>query len=233
MRVRSGINRDLLWIVGSSNHGCWLGHYEQDKQDAIERYFEPGMRFFDIGANAGFYTLAAARRVTPAGHVWAFEPYAENVCNLLRHVDMNEIDNVTVVQAAVSTHTKLAGFSIAESNAMGHVSTDSKYLVPTLCIDEFCRTRAIEAPSLMKIDVEGAELDVLEGAREALGKQSTVIFLSLHGPKEERGCIAFLEQLGYRLVYLDGKVAHDRPLRSDEIVALPPSYEPRGLFKTL
>lgn len=54
MRVRSGINKGRRWIVGSSIHGCWLGHYEIEKQSVIRRLVKPGMRMklFDVGANA-------------------------------------------------------------------------------------------------------------------------------------------------------------------------------------
>ncbi len=230
VRVRSGVNRGLLWVAGSSVHGCWLGHYEQDKQEAIRRFLSPGMHVFDIGANAGFYTLASARLVGPSGHVWAFEPYAENSRNLLRHVELNALGNVTVVQAVVTSGAGISGFSIAQNNSMGGISDTSAYLVPTLSVDEFCRQRGIAAPNLMKIDVEGAELQVLEGARGALSEGRTVIFLALHGPEQERHCIAFLDAIGYRLAYLNGREALDRPLCSDEIVALPPGLDRGGAF---
>lgn len=230
VRVQSGVNRGLRWVVGSSDHGCWLGHYEQDKQEAIRRFLSPGMHVFDIGANAGFYTLASARLVGPSGQVWAFEPYAENARNLLRHVELNALGNVSVVQAAVASGAGISGFSIARSNSMGSISDTSAYLVPTLSVDEFCRQRRIAAPDLMKIDVEGAEQQVLEGARGVLSEGRTVIFLALHGPEQERRCIASLDALGYRLAYLDGQEARDRPLRSDEIVALPPGFDRVGGF---
>src|SRR5688572_27975846 len=72
VKVQSGINRGMKWIVGSSIHGCWLGTYELEKQPVIERFVRPGMTVFDIGANAGFYTLAFSRLVGEEGRVWAF-----------------------------------------------------------------------------------------------------------------------------------------------------------------
>ncbi len=73
--VRSGINRGRKWIVGSNTHGCWLGHYERQKQELIGRLVKPGMTVFDVGANAGFYTLAlsSTRALACAGvddHHW-------------------------------------------------------------------------------------------------------------------------------------------------------------------
>lgn len=102
VRIRTGLNRGMKWIVGSSTHGCWLGTYESDKQVVLSRFLKPGMTVFDVGANAGFYTLAFSRLVGDRGQVWAFEPYAINVGNLIRHIELNDLNNVNLVQAAVA-----------------------------------------------------------------------------------------------------------------------------------
>ncbi|MDD5036954.1 MAG: FkbM family methyltransferase [Methylococcaceae bacterium] len=130
--VCSGINKGMLWRVGSSIHKCWLGTYEMDKQSAIERFVKPGMKVFDIGANAGYYTLAFSRLVGVEGHVYAFEPLAENVDNLLRHIKMNFLRNVTLLQTAVVDGNGMLGFELAENNSMGKVSnSNTGYLVPS------------------------------------------------------------------------------------------------------
>ncbi len=69
VRIRRGPAKGLRWIVGSSTHGCWLGTYEMDKQRALSQFVKPGMTVYDIGAQAGFYTLAFARQVADAGRV--------------------------------------------------------------------------------------------------------------------------------------------------------------------
>src|SRR5207302_1740225 len=168
VKVQSGLNRGLRWVVGSSVHGCWLGHYEHDKQKAFRRFVSTGMHVFDVGANAGFYTLASARLVGPSGYVWAFEPCAENAHNLLRHVQLNALGNVRVVQAAVASRAGISGFSVAPSNSMGRISDTADYLVPSLAIDDFRVQRTVPVPDVMKIDVEGAENHVLLGARHRL-----------------------------------------------------------------
>ena len=116
--VFSGINRGMKWIAGSATHGAWLGSYESDKQRQLATLLKPGMVFFDVGANAGFYTLAAARLVGEHGHVYAFEPLAENVVNLRRHVQLNQLHNASIIQAAVADKQGLSGFNIAPSKAM-------------------------------------------------------------------------------------------------------------------
>ena len=55
--IRLGPAQDMKWIIGSGHHGCWLGSYELDKQCALEHFVNTGMVVYDIGAQAGFYTL--------------------------------------------------------------------------------------------------------------------------------------------------------------------------------
>lgn len=57
----------MAWVVGSAPHGCWLGTYELEKQRTIMPFIKPGMTIFDIGAQAGFYTLLFSRLVGPSG----------------------------------------------------------------------------------------------------------------------------------------------------------------------
>jgi FkbM family methyltransferase len=222
LRVRSGVNRGMRWIVGSSIHGCWLGHYETEKQAAIRRLVGPGMKIFDIGANAGFYTLAFSRLTGPTGRVWAFEPLPENIRNLRRHVELNGLQNVTLVDAAVAQRSGVAGFEAAADNSMGHLSERSELRVRTVSIDEFCADPAVAAPDLIKLDVEGAESAVLEGARRTLARSRPVVLLATHGADQARLCVDLLRQTGYRLSALDGAPVAGDPA-ADELIAIPPS----------
>lgn len=223
--VRSGINRGMKWIVGSSVHGCWLGTYELEKQSIIARFVKPGMKVFDIGANAGFYTLAFSRLVGEQGHVWAFEPFAENAHNILRHINLNQLANVTLVQLAVADRRGMAGFQVAPSNAMGAISEEGMYRVPTVSLDGLISEGAIPLPELIKMDVEGAESFVLEGATDLLRKRKTTLFIALHGDTQKRQCKELLESAGYDIYLLSGKKLSGDLLTSDEIYALPRAHD--------
>lgn len=216
LRVRSGLNEGMRWIVGSSIHGCWLGHYEIEKQTAVRRVVKSGMKVFDIGANAGFYTLAFSRLVGATGHVWAFEPLPENIRNLRRHIALNALQNVTVVEAAVSEKSGAAGFLPAPSNAMGRLSDHGEITVRTVSIDETCQGTGM--PDLIKLDVEGAESAVLEGARQTLSRHRPIILLATHGREQERRCVEILRAFGYEFSYLDGAPAASENLTSDELI---------------
>ena len=222
MTVRSGLNAGMKRVAGSSIHGCWLGHYEHDKQALVARLVKPGMKIFDIGANAGFYTLAFSRLTGATGHVWAFEPFAENAANVLRHLRLNAVGNATLLQAAVADRPGIAGFQIAESNSMGMLAEHATgYLVPTVALDGLIQDGTVPMPDLIKMDVEGAEASVLEGAKELLRQRVAVLLIALHGDVPMRACQKLLHEAGYEAFSLDGQALAADALFVDEIYAVP------------
>ena len=180
------------------------------------------MTVLDIGANAGFYTLAFSRLVGDTGHVYAFEPLAQNAANILRHLELNAIKNVTLIQAAVANEPGLSGFRIAGHNAMGAISGSSTdYIVPTVTLDALVAAGTFPVPDLIKMDVEGAESRVLDGALKLLASRKTSLLIALHGHKQMELCLARLEQSGYSAFQLDGQPATPHGATLDEICAAP------------
>lgn len=206
MRVRSGPAKGLKWVTGSATHGCWLGTYEVPKQQAMARFVTSGMTVYDIGAQAGFYTLFSSRLVGEKGTVYAFEPFAENVTHLLRHVQMNQLFNVRILQAAVGGGMGLSGFSTDRGscqNALGG-GPDQVLQVPVIRLDDAVELFGLAPPQLLKIDVEGAETAVLQGAQAILARYHPVIFLAIHGRAQSAQCQELLSGAGYALHCLDG-----------------------------
>ena len=207
--VRGGINAGMKWRVGAHTHGCWLGTYEMPKQQAVERLVRTGMNVVDIGANAGFYTLAFSRLVGRTGHVWAFEPLGTNAASLLQHMSVNRLANVTVVQCAVAESAGLRGFRRAAHDAMGSLSADAgDYLVPTVRLDEY----PMPVPDLVKIDVEGGELGVLRGADRLIAGRRTTWLVALDDRASHAACRALFQDADYEIAQLGSP---------DEIVAIP------------
>ncbi len=221
VKVRTGVNRGMKWVVGSSLHSCWLGTYELEKQRVIAQFVKPGSTVFDVGASAGFYTLAFSRLVEQQGHVYAFEPVAENMSNILRHVKLNALQNVILLQVAVKDTTGVVGFKVSADNVTGAISEDEPYKVPTLSLDYLVESQICAMPDLIKIDVEGAESSVLEGSKAILSRKRTALFIALHGDEERIRCKKILESLGYKIVLLDGTALGKRSLRNVEIYAIP------------
>jgi FkbM family methyltransferase len=224
VRVLSGGNRGCRWIVGSSLHGCWVGTYESEKQRAIQRDARPGMVAYDIGAQAGFYTLLLSRLVGPEGRVIAFEPLPENGANLLRHLRLNAVENAQLLPVAVSAAMNfVAPFEIAATPFMGHLCKEcrSRLGVPTLALDELCRW-GLPEPDLVKMDVEGDEIEVLTGASALLAQRKTIWHISIHGRRQRDECVRLLRDSGYALLTLDGALLPAGHSELTEFVARPP-----------
>jgi FkbM family methyltransferase len=197
MRVWQGKLRGKKWIVGSSNHGCWLGSYECEKQNLIANTVAPGTVFLDVGANVGFYTLLASSLVQDSGKVFAFEPVPRNVRYLEKHLTMNAVQNVTLFKAAVSDHPGKATFQEGPSNSEGKLSEDGELVVDLVSLDDLFLKGLIPLPDYIKIDVEGAEFSVLRGARHVLTVGRPTIFLATHGDEVRSKCLSMLQSLGY------------------------------------
>ena len=178
-----------------------LGRYEPQQSALFERTLKPGDTVFDVGAHAGYYTLLASRLVGPEGHVFAFEPNPRNLACLRRHVRLNRCDNVTVVEAAVARHTGAMRFDTSRGSGRGRLCADGAAEVATVSLDQFAEERGI-VPSLIKIDVEGSEVEVLEGARRLLAGCPPLVLSVHHGLG--RACSALLLPLGYAMHKIGG-----------------------------
>lgn len=194
--VLGGINRGFRWVTGAATAGCWLGIYEEEHQAALRRLVPEGSVVYDVGANVGFYTLALARLVGPSGKVYAFEPEARNVSMLRRHVELNGLGQVTIVQVAVSAGAGLVGFS--GDREQGRMAQTESYLVPTVSLDEFV-ARGYPIPAFVKMDVEGAETMVLEGAASILARRQTSWMIATHGAHLQASCRNTMACTGHAL----------------------------------
>jgi FkbM family methyltransferase len=194
----------MRWIVGSSDHGCWLGTYEGFKRRRYEQLVKPGMVAFDIGAHVGYYTLLSSALVGNSGSVVAFEPLPENIEYLKRHVALNQLENVQIIEAAVTDRDRKMTFNIAPSRSMGYLSEGGNLEVEAISLDQFLTRDDVPTPQVLKIDVEGAELSVLQGAQNLITTCRPLIFLATHGDEIHRQCLERLQFWGYSLEPLDG-----------------------------
>jgi len=158
---------------------------------------------WDVGANVGFYTLLFAKLVGARGRVFAFEPFHRNVEMLRRHVDMNEYRNVRLFSCALGDFDGHVSFDPGPNAHMGRIKVEGRVSVPCSRADTLLATGEIEAPDLIKIDVEGAEVDVLQGARRAMERHPSIV-LATHGATVHRKCVELLTACGYQVHALDG-----------------------------
>jgi FkbM family methyltransferase len=144
-----------------------------EEYEAFRTATGPGDVVIDAGANTGAYTVLFAQWVGPQGRVFAFEPVPRIARALRAQVALNGLTGrVRVVEAALGesegTLTMTApGMVGINRRALSTDSTRHRLNVPSVSLDRFCQQRSL-APAVLKIDVEGAELDVLRGARQVL-----------------------------------------------------------------
>jgi FkbM family methyltransferase len=201
----------------------WLGSYEIGVQLALQRLLRRGDVFYDVGANAGFFTVLAARLVGPRGLVFAFEPLPENVESVREQVELNRLSWCEVVPFAVGAHSGQSALSyVPGRSALAHLGPrgfESELEIPvrTVTLDEF--TARNPFPSLVKIDVEGAEAEVLEGAVAAMERGAHLV-LELHGPEIAAEVVKMLGRAGYVFESLNGSPA-TWPTEHTHLVARP------------
>lgn len=200
VRVVRGPACGMRWIADSTTHGFWLGYWELEDQRRFAARLRPGDVVYDIGAHVGLYTLLSSSKVGAEGHVYAFEPSPRNAKYLRRHIELNHLTNCTVVEAAVCDSEGSRRFDLTEHSSAGHFSDSGQIAVRTLSLDEFVfASPGRRPPNAIKIDAEGAELEVLAGGLRTLTGSPPLIFLSTHSEDVDRRCCELLRSAGYSL----------------------------------
>lgn len=208
----SGPSRGLKWVTGSGTHGCWLGTYERDRQQRLIEVLKSGECFLDIGANVGFYSLLASRIVGDSGEVHCFEPFPRNVEFLRKHIELNKLAHINVYAVALSDGAdRTMSFATSINPSSGHLSdeasTQGQIDVKVTSLDTLWDRKVYSKPSVMKIDVEGAEFSVLSGGSKMIHECRPIILLAGHGTSIQEKCCELLRSWGYRIqVDRDGTI---------------------------
>ena len=193
IRSRGGLEFivDPTASIGLERALYYDGTYEEGTLSFMERYLRHGDTVLDIGAHIGLMSLVAARCVGPSGRVFAVEPEPSNFTRLLRHIEINHAAWVAPLNVAIGERSGTGVIFRGEHGNTGsatmiapETSRREGVEIPLESIDALCRSRDIRLVRMVKIDVEGWELDVLRGARQLLsGKDAPIIIIecsSLH-----------------------------------------------------
>ena len=198
--ILHGPARGMKWILASTEPNYWFRSYEEEKINRLLTFLKPQTVFYDVGANVGYYSLIAARRCKT---VYAFEPLPENFCYLRRHVQINGLTNCNLIEAAANNAPGMAHFCKGATCCEGALKESGQVLVAAIQIDAFVKTAQV--PHVLKIDVEGGELNVLHGAKHTLTTYRPVIFLATHSDELDRQCRDFLMECGYTVECLENR----------------------------
>lgn len=169
-----------IWVDLRSTIGQGLyvtGDFDPNAiRPAIDALPEGGV-FLDIGANIGYYSVLAARKVGPRGRVFSFEMDPRPLRCLRRTIRSERLDGIQIVEAAVSDVDGVAHFEQAAESGHNRIggTTEGARSVRSVRLDSWVENAGLDRVDVIKIDVEGAERLVLEGARRTLERFRPVI----------------------------------------------------------
>lgn len=207
-----------------AEHGVW----EPGETALLLGWLAPGMTFVDIGAHVGYYTVLAARRVSPGGLVFAFEPSPRNYELLLANVWRNELTNVVCFPWAVSDHMGFLDLFLDERNTgdnrLFQGDRGPGVRVRAVALDTL---PSIRPPiDVVKIDVQGAEEAVIEGMKHLLSRSPNARITLEYWPfglralgRDERRALEYYRSLGYRLRVQNPEEPGIEEWADDEILA--------------
>ncbi|MCA9873787.1 MAG: FkbM family methyltransferase [Ardenticatenaceae bacterium] len=221
MTIQEGLGAGLKFNAAASNPEYGLGSNEQPVQEAFARYLHAGDVFYDVGANVGFFTVIGAKLVGSGGQVHAFEPVPENAAAVRHNCELNGMKQVTVWETAVSDRSGMGQLQLAQYSGGASLSVaapppDYKETVSVdlITLDEFLEEKKAAPPSLVKIDVEGAEINVLKGMVNLIEKHKPIIIFEIDDgevaafQKKKTICTDFLQNMGYTIELLPDSYPH-------------------------
>ena len=194
---------------GGQAYGVLTGQHELMVQEALRRQLGPGRVFIDVGCNIGMHTLLGARLVGPTGRVVALDPQPENVRATQANVQLNGFETVTVLEAAAAAVSGETEVIVTADSLWTRLASVSEHplevrreRVSAVALDELTSRLGLERTDLVKIDVEGGELEVVRGMSGLLAEHRPVIVCEMHGKNGE--FCDLMQESGYTVVNLEG-----------------------------
>lgn len=223
--VVRGVGQGLRFNASGSNAGYILGTSEPHVQQALALLVDGGDVVYDIGANIGFFSILAARLTGPTGHVVAFDPLASNAERIVHNSSLNGFDWVEVRTIAVGREDGDARFLVSEVSSWGRLASTGRHEghtgetgVRVQTLDSIVAS-GTRPPQVVKIDVEGAEADVLDGARVTIGAHRPRLIIELHGTNA--AVADRLDSLGYAGIVIGDTATVRKAQWNAHVVALP------------
>ncbi len=223
----------------------YLSHnefYERDASLFLIKFLNEGDTFIDVGSHIGYFSFFAASIVGNSGKVYSFEPQIDNFNKLNFHKDRNKFTNLITINKALSDSEEIRDFYINLDNDGGHSFWDIKEFpvcektrenpivekLETTTLDNWFKDKKLKNLSFIKIDVEGAEFMVLQGAENILREFSPFIICELSElalsklGSSQREMRKFMFDLGYKTFIFDQKtlvhVPDDKMIVSEYVI---------------
>ena len=200
--------------------GCGSGRTSVRSRSRYRYCSDPG-RHFTTSANAGFFTLLGARCVGTSGRVVAVEPLPRNIEVIRKHLAINDLSNVRVVGKAISDFVGTARFAV-EGHATSRLSTEGQVSVEVTSLDALVEELGAP-PDMLKVDIEGEEIDLLKGAEKVLEKFRPIVFIAVHSKEKFDDLLEMAPMLNYEVKELGGNDVRPDEF-CEEVVLMPTEF---------
>ena len=223
-----------VWVIvqGGLDKGLWMrldlryegSYYNADYESAVQKFLGEHLRtgdtFYEVGAHIGFLSMGAARLVGTEGEVVAFEADPENISRIEEHLLRNALPQARIVSRAVWSHAGKLRFRRASPLSSRNTGFVQEEPVPGrgsdvievegVTLDDYVRGQ--RPPSLIKIDVEGAELHVLKGGEGLISENKPLILCEVHSAELAAQVDKWLLEKGYSLEWFPRETQFPRHL---------------------
>lgn len=185
--INNGLRMKLTVKDWVQNNLFIYGYYEKNESDYWLKRSEKAKIIIDIGANVGYYSLLAAKNIERnKGKIFAFEPVNKTFIRLGENILLNKIDCISIYKKAISNENSSIKINVGNDENWGmssinsheHLSSESE-IVECETLDTFCNSVNISQVDLIKIDVEGAEYNVLQGMEKAIEKYKPEVLIEV------------------------------------------------------
>lgn len=169
------------------------------EQEQYNRYYElkQGNTVIDAGGFWGTYSLFASKMVGSSGQVIVFEPDKENLKKLTGHIDLNQLTNIRIINKGLWKHTATLKFSNTGGLGSSFIDAQScNTMAEVVSLDNFLNKEGIKKVDFIKMDIEGAELEAIDGAEKTLGSGTHLAIASYHIVNDEPTSIKLEVLLG-------------------------------------
>jgi FkbM family methyltransferase len=230
IRVHVYFGSDLSWALFVD------GHFEPNQFAFLGSVLRRGMTFVDVGANDGLYGLFAAKRVGPTGTVVGMEPSLREYTRLNQNLLLNQFNQIRSVRAAAWRDDGEMTLRVAEDAHAGHntlgqfvykTAVVSDEVVRTVRLDTLTGELGVEQVDVVKIDAEGAETAVVQGAAKLIERDHPVLLMEVSDSQlrtlgsSQHELLGLIRGWGYELYTFDE--TSGRPVRAERPSALDPN----------
>jgi FkbM family methyltransferase len=196
--MRAGFQLYLKPVELLQAHLYLFGTYELPTTNFVHQFLKTGDVVLDIGANIGYMSFFFSQCVGASGKVYAFEPEQKNHQALLDNIALNKSHNIVIQRLAATDIAKTLKLYLAQDNFGAHSTvfndetlTENYEEILGIPLDTFVQEKQIDKITLVKIDVEGAEYEVLQGMKQILKQQRPVLIVELNDALQRKRGLSF------------------------------------------